>query len=193
MTYSEIIAELYSDDVLRIITILNKSVYASNINKTKKNILVVHTGFVFNTHNKTPIEILYDLNTEVVIRQPRKENFSSNIPLINGLWAKGNGKYFGLFYALTISQIKEKDNDEFEYLEINNPYQYFHLNPIKEIEVKDYKDKFIRGLKVIGETNEVEYPFQKRFTEEIFYDGNIFRKNIHQEEYYKNSQNNNND
>jgi len=182
MTYSEVLTELYSDELSRIINILNKSIYALSIDKEEEDIFVVHTGFVFKTHKKTPIEILYDFNFERIIRQPRKENFSSNIPLINGLLVKGEGQYFGSFYPYILFDIDYKNNGKFRYVEICNPRQYFQKSNIAEIEVKGFDGEFLKSINIIGGKEILVFPFQKRFSEEIFCEGNHFSKNLSRDE-----------
>ncbi|WP_316787115.1 hypothetical protein [Pedobacter frigiditerrae] len=190
MNYSEVISGLFDIDINNVIKVLQASIYSDKINK-KESHYVVHTGFTFFTHKGKYIEVLYDLISKRVIRQPRNENYSTNIPLINGIRVTGDGEYFNRFFPCLISEID--DNDMFIESEINHPFQYLNIDDIVEVEIKggnsivNFKSIKIEKNKVI-----VEYPFQRKFKQTIFFDGLSFKVFDDNDEEYRNDSHNNN-
>ncbi|WP_276975459.1 hypothetical protein [Flavobacterium filum] len=191
MTYREIIDNLYSKEFLKIIKVLNQSIYATQFNKTEQT-FVLHTGFVCQTHKGTAIEILYDFSSEKIIRQPRNENFTTTVPLLSGLRLGATGKYFDVFYPIIFPYISGEDNfpimvdtkdPKLIFFELVNPYDYLGTNSIVEVYVKGEDEKILQSIEIQYNEKKLKYPFQMRYNEDIFYDGNFFRRYLPQNEY----------
>lgn len=92
MTFSETIRRLYSDDLSRIISVLNDSIYVAESVQGNEE-LCLHTGFSFINQNGKRFEIIYDSETEKIYRQVR--NSAEKLPQIIGLWvARYESQFF---------------------------------------------------------------------------------------------------
>src|SRR5580704_2750844 len=132
MKYSEILKGLYSNDLSKIISILQQSIYSTQLNKKKDGIIAVHTGFTFVTHKGKLMEILVCLseysNEIIIIRQNRADWNYRKIPLLNGLQLFGDDNYFDRFYPLIFAEIFEENDDyNLKGFEIKDPLKYLDI------------------------------------------------------------------
>lgn len=179
MKYSEILKSLYGSDLDKIINVLQKSVYSTQIKKNKEEDIIIHSGFSFETHKGKRMEILLGLsklhNQIKIIRQPA---VFKSIPQINGLLLSSETDYFNTFCPHIIAKIKEENNDynltEFVIKETDDFFYSEHFNEIR-LDVLDDPDKRISEIEVITNNNELlKFPLQKRFNTIIFFNGQNF-------------------
>jgi len=88
--------------------VLNQSVYVTAYEENKEDPSVIHTGFTFKSHKDKQFELLYDLDTEIIIWQVRNEGMSS-IPQMNGILITKNGEsYFNAYYNIVRHKLYEQ-------------------------------------------------------------------------------------
>jgi len=188
MKYSKLLYILYGDSLSDILNILNQSVYVTDYITEDKNSIVVHTGFTFLTHKQKKIDLLYDFKNETIIRQVRNDGFA--IPQINGMFAtKGDDNYFNYFCDIVLTEIVEEKDEESTFYHLKNPYTYLNINKINEITVIDKeKNNEITYTSFKISSNGIlikEIPLQKELEDIIFFDGDLFKKYISDDEYYQ--------
>jgi len=181
MKYSEILKSLYGNDLDKIINVLQKSVYSTQIKKNKEEDIIIHSGFSFETHKGTRMEILLGLSKLhdkiKIIKQPA---VFKSIPQINGLLLSSEKDYFNTFCPHIIAKIKEENNDynltEFIIKETDNFFYSEHFNEIR-LDVLGDSGKSIKDIEVVTENNELlKFPLQKRLATTVFFDGQNFMR-----------------
>lgn len=81
MKLSEILKILYSEDLNKIIEIINSSILSKDFPFEKEKSFIIDTGFIFEMQDGEPIELFYDFVNNTLVRQPK---FNNN-PKILGL------------------------------------------------------------------------------------------------------------
>ena len=193
MKYSEVLNNLYSNDLDGILKVLNQSIYVTDFVYHEKESIVIHTGFTFNSHKGKKFELLYDIHTKTIIRQIRNDSLTI-IPQLNGVILVKNGQnYFNSYTNIVVSEITLVNNndEEFEIFKLKNPEVYRRNNKIEKIELIDEennKELSLNSIKII-ENNVVKHhvDLQKHLKEKIFYDGITFSKYLSDNEYYQKS------
>jgi hypothetical protein len=176
--YKEI-ATLYGDDDEAIIKLINSSIYVTDI---KGEVNALHTGFNFSIQNGKILEIHYDLLSNMLIRQPRPENF--NFPCILGLFCFKNeeDQYIRRFRKKIVIGFSNADllpeetllvicelKDELKYLEEHFPSLIAlkeelrtGSNEYSNFEVRDSNDELITSL-----------PLHRTY-KKLFYNSKVF-------------------
>jgi hypothetical protein len=181
MTYSEILTALYSNDVNRIVDILQKSIYSTEFNMKNDGIIAIHTGFSFITHKEKLMEIIACFNENsnkiVIVRQNRAEWNYRRIPQLNGLQLFGDDKYFDRFYPLILAEIIEENEDyNLKGFEIKEPLKYLEIKLINEVESED-SHEVIKLIKITNKYGEcIKFPLQNIYNTKIYFDGKFFNK-----------------
>ena len=179
MKHSHLLEILYNSDIEDILQILNQSIYITNYSSPIETPIIIHTGFYFNSHRDKKIELLYDLNQEIVLRQVR--NYGGELPLINGLLAgRRDGIYYNSFHKLVVIKIKKNNNLQGVFKYLKDPYTYLGKEKVTEITVIDPNDdteSVVNTFKIM-EGNSVfkEIPLQKILSETLFFNGSTFSK-----------------
>jgi hypothetical protein len=190
MRYSEVLQRLYSNDLNKVISVLQKSIYSTELDKRKDGIIAVHTGFTFVTHKSKLMEILVCFNENsneiIIIRQNRADWNYRKIPLLNGLQLFGDKDYFDRFYPLILAEVIEENDDyNLKGFEIKEPLKYLDINLISEVQSDD-SDEVIKSIKIKIENNElIEYPLQRNYETKIYFDGKIFKEYILNDSNYE--------
>jgi hypothetical protein len=178
MKYSDLLRVIYSNDLSKIISVLNLSEYVTNFLPDDKSI-VIHTGFVFTTHKAKLLELFYDIKNETLIRQIRLKKLA--LPQLNGLVAnKDKRQYFNNSVGIVLTEIPQNDNNGIFY-HLKSPRSYFDNENINEIKViKDNKREYtLKSFNVKkGKTVKSKYPFYKTLTDLVFYDGHSFSRYV---------------
>jgi len=187
MRYSEILQGLYGNDLNKIISILQKSIYSANIDKKKDGVIAIHTGFSFTTHKEKLMEILLGFSETsdeiIIIRQIRPDFVYRKIPLLNGLRMAGEKDYFDQFYPLILAEIC-REKGLYKYFEIKDPLKYSDMNFITEVESKD-SNEVIKSIKVTENDELIDFPLQRKCETKIYFDGKNFSKYILRENNYQ--------
>lgn len=180
MKYSKVLEILYGSNVDSILVLLNAAVYAPQHKLPPKAIDVVHTGFCFKIHTGKRMEVLYNVETESLIRQNRLESYST--PLLNGLFlAKGDSEFFNAYLPLLYVGVAANNNGSGYFVEPEMIMQYSNRYDIASIRGKQKNDidfQEITAFQVFDpnnpETKVIEYPFQRVLEETLFFGNNRF-------------------
>lgn len=191
MKYAEVISKLYGTNFYSIIQILNNTIYSKDCEFSKDNVYI-HTGFAFINHKNKKFELIYNIHTEEIYRQPRELN--DNLPQMNGIFVfKDNSDFFNSFSNDVALEISETDNIDGESYLIKDFEKYLTEQIIEKIDVKKtendaYKEVF--SFKVLDKEKNIkaEFPFQKTLLIKLFYNGrnDKFERYISDEEYWNN-------
>jgi hypothetical protein len=117
---TDILKGLYTGSISEIYSILNRSIYITEI-QNKQDALLFHTGFGFKSHRATMFYLYYDLKSAFVIRSPEIKNpLYGKIPQLLGLLCPLNGSdYINNFYPkLTTSFVLEISKEVEENIEM---------------------------------------------------------------------------
>lgn len=175
MDYPEIIDILYSDDLDSIIKVINKSVFIEDIRFPRdKSTIGFHTGFTFNIQTDTQLELIYQPQKGVLIRQVR--NPISSFKPINGLFVamKGEERYFKWFVPKILAGII--DFSSFHIAEIQT------FGKLDQNKVPVITNQGIQEIDAIGiydtQGNCIDsYPLHKHLSKSLFFGKNqVFTK-----------------
>src|ERR1700744_2971365 len=168
MLYSKILNSLYNGTTADIIDILNSSIYVTNLNKLNNELIIMHTGFSFNTHKGKAMELYsgFSVNNNeiIIIRQSRNE--WTNIPQANGLLMKLTSKNYylseiedGICY-----KIEEANNDYNLISQVENKNNLYNLT-------LDYLTENFGLFTIKTEYCTSSFPWFRHFEEKIYLDG----------------------
>lgn len=210
---SKILSSLYVGSISEIYSILNQSIYITDL-KNKNDALLFHTGFGFKSHKGTMFYLYYDLKSATVIRTPEIKNpLYGKIPQLLGLLCPLNGSdYINNFRTkLITSFILGKPNDAEENIEMKGfkGIDQFTLAEIFEPDNLQEKNKRVTlvsddGTEQLSHENfeinnneqiETKFPLYKTFNEIVFinsfsltkYDPTLYTKEERQsvEDWYR--------
>ena len=185
----DILNKLYSNSSQDVFSILNSSIFITEM-KNKNDAILFHTGFRFQTHKASLVDIYYDLYSKQIIRYSHNPSKTHERPphLIGSLCKVGDSGYIENCYKWLITSISVKDlnnkNDDniLKGLLGNNILDLdsltFVLGEIKEVPVMD-DDGNLETHKVfkLFDVNDVkELPLQKNFAGIVFFNGFKFNE-----------------
>lgn len=156
MKLSVVLETLYSENLDEIVSLLNGSVYAKEFPLDKSNINVIHTGFRFELHTGTEMELYYDIYNELLIYQKQ----IGEVPVL------------GVLYEFDLPFVKGYYQAAYAVIDENNSEN----NTCYECELtKDLCE--LPEMKVIEYGNGRVLNFHKRFkvlTEKVYFNHNHF-------------------
>lgn len=186
MKFEEVLSILYSKDLPKIISVLNSSVYSKDWKVKDDKYFIFHLGFVFRIQTGTQMELLYDLTSNIVIRQPRLP--ARYIPPMLGLncyymddrllWSHYiNG------WSKVVMVAYDQDNELLCYYSLPDGTFQTPLKNLNNIELFsfDSQEKYTYSqFEIINKAREViaEYPLHKSLSEIVFYNGLRFEKKL---------------
>ena len=195
MQLAEILISLYSGNSPSIYSIMNKSVYITEIT-TEENPILFHTGFRFQTHKKTPIDLYFELKSNTVVHQT-VPNYYRKVPQIIGyLCSKRENKYIdtGSVSLVTGLNIQDATTDIYNQLifhDLDSPESLItRRSEIKKVVVLSDKGrkKNHSFFKIIeSPKKQTNLPLQTLFSEFVYYDGITFSKYQPEFNLYRNS------
>jgi hypothetical protein len=192
MKLYNLIKAAYSDDYKTFIDYLNQSIYSTNFNESQ-NSLVIHTGISFLIQTSKELEILYDLKTNCIIRQPRNSGRGLSLPKIHGIQvtktqlddnSKPNLNYFNNVKTMVIYSYDFTGELKITILIVNENFvkKSFDNPGIAEITGKPFRGKSKRTIKNIKYIFKIKnkiiresFPFNKTLKEKIFYYNDNFK------------------
>lgn len=210
---ADVLKSLYSDFQSEIYSILNRSIYVTEL-ENKKDAILFHTGFGFKSHKGTMFFLYYDLASATVIRAPESKNpLYGKIPQMIGLLCPLEGgdyinnympKVFTSFVLgkvdneKTIMDLKGlKGIDQCTIGELFEPDNLQEKNRIVTLVSADRSEKESHEFFEIGNNGIIlnTFPLYKTFNEIVFingysltqYDPGLYTKDERQsvEEWYR--------
>ena len=172
----ETLKSLYSGDISRICTILNKTVYITDLKDTEHSLF--HTGFSFLTHKRTKMFVYYQLGTDTLVRSTESKNaVYGKIPQLIGLLCSvGNDGYVKNFSLDSlIAQIDVYD-DKWYSNEIANA-ELEVLQKSLDLRTQDgLTYSHTEFLLMDGEKEVCKFPLYTECKELIFYNTHSFEE-----------------
>lgn len=172
-TFYNAICKLYSNKTRDIISIINTSIYVTNIDLSKKDkvdTLAIHSGFSYKLQSGKEMELLFLISEKKFIRQMVRDNHRKIPQILGRFYFTNNTKYFSYMSNLALVGSDNADNffDEKYIYDITkqqkNEISSKEVN--KEISLENFKF-YDHDTKELVNT----FPVSRKLEETLFFDG----------------------
>ena len=183
MRLLDILNNLESEDIDKILPVLNSSIYVTDFTP-KDDSVIIHLGFVFELQTKSKMELFFDIKTDSIIRQKRDY---AKIPQLLGLVAIFNSNYLNTFTPLVITSYLTKDQILFaewpDYKTANPETTANEIELVSEDRKKKIKYTHFE-IPDLTKKNTVDgFSITRTLRKRVFFDGNTFKRFISDVEY----------
>lgn len=175
MTFASLLDTLYSDKRKSILNAINASVYSADFD-AKNDYVVLHTGFTFTMQNGKRMELLFDIESQTIIRQVQLPQADILPGLTGTLYVKHFRPYFNAIKDFIVTGCYLDDDNSFDLEEVRDLKEFSAQWKTRKVALKNSTEA--HELMVLYKANEVykKLPLSKELTGRFFYNGDTFRE-----------------
>jgi hypothetical protein len=164
---------LHNGNLDEVVSLLNKSSYVGDLPSVSVR-WIIHTGVKFRIQTGSEMELFFDLEHSVLIRQNHSANLA--IPCVLGLYTKIRNGYIKNEIGILFTEVSEC----FGFSSLSKEYSWISADSLDHKSFKTFKQDSEGAISDIR-----EFPLSKNIEERLFFGNGRFAKLNSEEEITK--------